>query len=293
MGRYEEAITNFMRALDLRRSINDRHGAALDSYGLGSLFDQQGRFGAAVSAKQDALKILQDLKDGSTWMPEVLGSYANSLVLAGRGDEAKAPLEEALSLSRQLHDDSLVAKTLDIQGNAFFYQGNLKDARSLYEQALQAATRSKDPELILTAKMGQAEVEVRDGQGPRAIPQLRTLVQQADDLSLKYRSVEESIFMAEAMMQGHDYSHAGQELQRALQRSDRLGQQALSVQAHYLLGNIAHESASRADEQQNYRWVVNTLDTMRKDPGAEKLLQRSDLKLMYEESLRRSQAAKN
>jgi hypothetical protein len=105
--------------------------------------------------------------------------------------------------------------------------------------------------------------------------------------------VEESIFMAEAMMQGHDYSHAGQELQRALQRSDRLGQQALSVQAHYLLGNIAHESASRADEQQNYRWVVNTLDTMRKDPGAEKLLQRSDLKLMYEESLRRSQAAKN
>ena len=293
MGRYEEAITNFMRALDLRRSINDRHGAALDSYGLGSLFDQQGRFGAAVSAKQDALKILRDLKDGSTWMPEVLGSYANSLVLAGRGDEAKAPLDEALSLSRQLHDDSLVAKTLDIQGNAFFYQGNLKDARSLYQQALQAATRSKDPELILTAKMGLAEVEVRDGQGPRAIPQLRTLVQQADDLSLKYRSVEASIFMAEAMMQSHDYSHAGQELQRALQRSDKLGQQALSVQAHYLLGNIAHESASRADEQQNYRWVVNTLDTMRKDPGAEKLLLRSDLKLMYEESLRRSQAAKN
>jgi len=293
MGRYDEAIPHYMRALDLRRGINDRRGAALDSYGLGALFDYQGRFGAAVSAKQDALKILRDLKDGSAWMPEVLGSYGESLVLAGRGDEAKAPLEEALNLSRQLKNDGSVAKTLEFQGNAFFYQGNFSQAHSLYEQALQAATRSKDQELILLARIGKAEAEVRARKGPQAIPQLRTLVQQADDLGLKYRSAECSIFLAEAMMQSHDYANARQELQRALARSDKLGQQALSVHAHYLLGNIARDSADQAEEQENYRSVVNTLDTMKKDPGAEKLLQRSDLKQMYEESSRWLQTGKS
>ena len=112
MGQYDKAISYYMRALDLRRSINDSHGAALESYALGALFDYQGRFGAAVNSKQDALKTFRDLKDRSFWMPEILGSYGESLILAGRGDEAKAPLDEALGLSHELKNDCLIAQTL-------------------------------------------------------------------------------------------------------------------------------------------------------------------------------------
>ncbi len=72
--------------------------------------------------------------------------------------------------------------------------------------------------------------------------------------------------------------------------SDKLGQQALSAHARYLLATIARESNDNANAQDNYRAVVRMLDTMKKEPGAEKLLQRSDLKLMYEESTRWSQA---
>ena len=128
---------------------------------------------------------------------------------------------------------------------------------------------------------------------PQAIPNLRALIQQADDSSLKYSSVECSIFMAEAMMQSHDYAHARQELQRALLLSDKLGQRSLSAHAHYLLATIARDSADNTDAQDNYREVIRTLDAMKKDPGAEKLLQRSDLKLMYEESTRWLQAGKS
>ncbi len=293
MGQYDKAISYYMRALDLRRSMNDPHGAALASYGLGTLFDYQGRFGAAVNSKQDALKILRDLKDGTSWMPEILGSYADSLILAGRGDEAKASLDEALSLSHAMKNDGLVAETLGYQGDAFFYQGNFKAARSLYDQALQAAARSKDGQAIVVAKMDLAKLEVREKSGRQAIPNLRTLSQQADDLGLKYSSVECSIFMAEAMMQSHDYTHARQELQRALLLADKLGQQPLSAHAHYLLATIARNSADNAEAQENYREVVRTLDAMKKEAGSEKLLQRSDLKLMYEESTRWSQAGKS
>jgi tetratricopeptide (TPR) repeat protein/predicted Ser/Thr protein kinase len=293
MGQYGQAIAYFMRALDLRRSMNDPKGGAIVSYSLGALFDYQGRFGAAVNSKGDALKTLRELKDGSSWMPEVLGSYGESLVLAGRADEAKSSFEEALSRSRELKDDELISQTLDFQGDALFYGGDFKAAGSLYEQSLQAANRSKDAAKILLAKLGLAEVEVREKNGRQAISDLRKLIQQANDLGLKYSSVECSIYMGEAMMQSHDDAHARQELQHALLLADKFGQQPLSAHAHYLLATIARESGNNADAQDNYRSVISTLDTIRKEPGAEKLLQRADLKLIYDDSSHWLQAGKS
>jgi tetratricopeptide (TPR) repeat protein len=292
MGQYDQAITNYMRALDMRRSINDPHGAALESYGLGAVFDYQGRFGAAVNAKQDALKAFRDLKDRTAWMAEILGGYGDALILAGRGDEAKSSLDEALSLSHELKNEGLVAQTLGFEGDALFYQGNYKAAHSLYDQALQSAVRGKEGERILLAKIALAKVQVAEKNGRQIIPNLRSLIQQADDSSLKYSSVECSIFMAEAMMQNHDDTHARQELERALLRSDKLGQQELSAKAHYLLATIARNSGNLVEAKDDYQWVVRTLDTMKKEPGAEKLLLRSDLKLMYEESTRGTQTGK-
>ncbi len=284
MGEYDQAIGYYMKALELRRSINDTRGAALESYGLGGLFDYQGRFGAAVHSKEEALKTFRDLKDKTFWMAEILGGYGQALILAGRMDEAKSSLDEALSLSRELKNDGLVAQTLGFEGDALFYKGNFSGAHSLYDQALQAATRSKETERVLLAKINLAEVAVSEKRGSAAISSLRTLMQQADGAGLKYSSVECEIFMAEATLQAHDAAHAHQELDRALLRSDKLGQQELSAQAHYLLASIARDRKDNADAKDNFRWVVNTLDTMKKDQGAENLLQRSDIKHNYEDS---------
>ena len=118
MGEYDQAVTQYMRALDLHRSMDDARGAAIDSYTLGTMFDYQGRFGAAVNSKQDALKTFQSLKDKTTWMAEIQGGYGESLILAGRGEEAKTHLNEALNLARELKNDGLVAQTLGFQGDA-------------------------------------------------------------------------------------------------------------------------------------------------------------------------------
>jgi serine/threonine protein kinase/tetratricopeptide (TPR) repeat protein len=284
MGEYDQAISYYMKALDLRRSINDTRGAALESYGLGGLFDFQGRFGAAVHSKEEALKTFRDLKDRTFWMAEILGGYGQSLILAGRMDDAKGPLDEALSLSRELKNDGLVGQTLGFQGDAQLYKGNVSAAHSLYDQALQAATRSKDTERILLAKIDMAEVGVREKKGAALIANLRTLMQQANEAGLKYSSVECQIFLAEAMLQAHDATHAKQELERALLRSDKQGQQAMSARVHYLLGTIARESHDNADARDHFRSVVNSLETMRKDQSAENLLQRSDLKSMYDDA---------
>ncbi len=292
MGQYDQAISYYLRALDLRRSMDDPRGAAIESYSLGTLFGYQGRFGAAINSRQEALKTFRDIKDRTPWMPRALGGYAEALILAGRGDEAKSYLDEALSLARELKNDSILGETLGFQGDMFFYAGDLKSARSSYEQALQAATRSKEPDTILQAKANLAKVEVGEKHSQAAVSSLRLLIEKANEVGLKYTSTECSIFMADAMMQSHDYAHARQQLEPASLLSDKLGMQPLSARAHYLLAEIEQNSGSSSDADDNYREALRLLDVMKKDPGAEKLLQRADFKAIYDESTSRAQAAK-
>jgi tetratricopeptide (TPR) repeat protein/predicted Ser/Thr protein kinase len=282
MGEYDQAISYYMKALQQRRDMNDTRGAALEAYGLGGLFDFQGRFGAAIHSKEEALKTFRDLKDRTFWMSEILGGYAEALALAGHMDDAKAPLDEAMTLAHELKNDGLEAQTLMFEGDAQFYKGNFSAAHALYDQSLPAATKSKEPERVLLSKIALAEVAVREKKGN--IAALRTLMQQADDAGLKYSSVECELFLAEAMLQAHDVSHAKLEVDRALLRSDKLGQQELSVHAHYLLGTMARDGRNNADARDNFRWVINTLDGMKKDQGAENLLARDDIKRMYSDA---------
>ena len=291
VGDYDQAVAQYMRALELRRSQEDARGAAIESYTLGMMFDYQGRFGDAISAKQEALKTFADLKDKTFWMAEIQGGYAEALILAGRGGEAKAYLNSALSLARELKNDGMLSQALAFEGDAAYYSGDAKSARASYEQALQAAIRSKEPDKILMAKVALVKLTLQGGHAQQAIASLRPLMQQADDLGLKHISVDCSVSLAEAMIENHDYAHARQELERTLLRTDRLGLKPLTAQTHYLLGNILRTSGNQTEAQQHYRNALQLLDGMRKNPGADKLLQRSDFKTIYDESTRWAKAS--
>jgi tetratricopeptide (TPR) repeat protein len=293
MGQYDQAISYYLRALDLRRSMDDPRGAAIESYSLGALFDYQGRFGAAIKSRQEALKAFRDIKDKTSWMAKVVGGTAESLILAGRADEAQSYLDEALSLARELKIDGVLAETLGVQGDSFFYRGDLKAAQAWYSQALQAATRSKEPDTILMAKANLAKMAVPEKHSQEAMSSLRPLIRQADDLGMKYTSVESSMFVAEAMMQIHDLAHASQELVHALTLSEKLGMQPLSARAHYLLATIDMDSGKGSDAPSHFREVLRLLDVMKKDPGGEKLLQRADFKALYEGSTKGLQGIRN
>ncbi len=292
MGQYDKAIAYYLRALDLRRTMNDQRGAAIESYGLGMLFAYQGRFGAAINSEQEALKTFRDVQDKTAWMAQVLGGMAETLILAGRGEEAKGYLDESLSLSHELKSDDMAAATLGFQGDAHFYSGDLKSAHASYAEELRVAERSKDPSSILIAKTNLAKVEIQEKRVQEVASDLRQLVPQANDLGLKYTAVECSILMAEALYRNRDRSSARRELERALLLSDTLGMQPLSARAQYLLAGISRDSGNSAEAQDHYREALRLLVAMKKDPGAEKLLQRWDFKAIYDESTRETQPGK-
>ncbi len=286
MGQFDQAVTQYLRALDLRRSIGDQRGGAIESYSLGTLFQNQGRFGAALNSKEEALKTFTELKDRTFWMVEILGGYGDVLIESGRGDEATKYLEDALNLARELKNEGMTAQTLGYQGDAAFYRGDLKTAKGLYERATQAAERTTEPDKKLIGKLNLAKLAVQERRSREAIATLKPLAQKAETLGLKYVAVQCSLLMAEAMVQVKDYAHAKPELEQILLRSDKLGLQPLSAKAHFLLATIARASGNSADAKDHAQQVVRLLEPMSKQKGAEKVLQRSDLSAMYTEATR-------
>jgi serine/threonine protein kinase/tetratricopeptide (TPR) repeat protein len=291
-ARYDQAMTAYMRALDIRHKRADNHAAALESDGIGLVFLNQGRLGAAVNSLQEAVKNFRDTQDRSVTMGQVLSDDAKALAASGKTDEARKILDEAQAISGELKNDKLAADILITRGDILFYNGDRKPAKDLYQQALQSASRAKAEDDILILKLKVAELAIADGRSHSAIGDLRGLIQQADKLDLKYLSLEGSVDLAEALISGSDYSHAEQELQSALSKSEKLGSRYQTLRIHYLLGNALRLKGSAAEAAGQYQQAVALLEDMKKEPGAEHLLDRSDLKAIYAEATHWTQAGK-
>ncbi len=284
-GQYDQALATSMRALDLWRKAGNARGAAYESHDIGMVLQAQGRFGAAVNAMQDAVNGYRAVGDRSDDMAELLIDLADALAQAGRGSESGALLQEAQTIARDLRNANLQTELLITQGDVQLYRGDRKLAKTLYDQAVHAAARATDPGEVLIAKLRVAEAAMSEGNTPSTLRELRAVTQQADGRNMKYLSLESSTDAAEAMMHSKDYSHALQELQTGLSKSEKLGSRYLSARIHYLLGNAYRLGGNAADARGHYRQVLDLLGDMTKEPGAEKLLGRSDLKSIYDESV--------
>jgi eukaryotic-like serine/threonine-protein kinase len=284
MGEYDQALTQYMRALDLHRSSGDKRSAAMESSSLGKLFEYQGHYGAALTSKQEALKSFRDLQDRSFWMAAILTSYGHSLSQVGRYEEAQKSLEEALSLARELKNQALVAQTLNFQADGFFYRGDFKSARPLYEQALQEASRANDRDVTLLSKINLAKVAVQEGRSQTAIGPLKALARESDALGLKYLSTECSVYLGEALLNARQYAAARQELEAAIRRSEKLGLKALLAQAHYLLARTLQQTGNAAEASSHSREARRILEEIRKEARSDALLKREDLSRISAES---------
>src|SRR5207244_116038 len=70
-GDYGQSLDYHLKALDLFRSSGDKSGAAIQSYSMGTIFEYQGRYGAALKSKEDDLKTSRELQDRSFWMRQL------------------------------------------------------------------------------------------------------------------------------------------------------------------------------------------------------------------------------
>ena len=292
LGQFDQALVQYMRALKLYRSAGDKRKAATVIYSTVSVFEYQGRYSAALNAEEEALKVFRELQDHGSDMGDIVSGYGNVLTLVGRGGEGQKYFDEALSIAREIKSDPLIAQIKNYEGDRFFYSGDLKSARSQYEEAIRIASHTSDREKALVAKINLAKVAVGEGRSGEAISALKTLTEQADVLGLKYLSAECSVYLAQALISTKNYTAAQQELQRSLDRSEKLGMRILVSKSHYLLATALRLTGNSAEAAGHYQEAVRLLDEVGKEPGVDKVLERADLKSIYQDFGRWSQAAK-
>ena len=292
MGDYDKALENLMKALDTSRKANDTKGAASASQSIGKILAYQGRLGAAVSAMQDAVNGYRSTNNKSQELADSLNDLADTLTLVARGDESGKLLEEATKVASELKNESIHSELLNTQGDAAYYRGDYKAARSAYEQAAQVAANTKDRGKILISRMNLARDSIAEGRTQAAIPELRAAIQQAETLHLKYDWLRGSVDLAEALIKSKDYAHARQELDQALNTSEKLGTRLQTAIIHFQLGNLLKQTGDASGAASQYRQAAALLDEMKKEPGAEHILDRADLKTVYKESIQGAGQAK-
>jgi serine/threonine protein kinase/tetratricopeptide (TPR) repeat protein len=292
MGEYDQALSIQMNALDVARKSNNAKTAAGVSQSIGQVLIYQGRFGAAVSAMQDSVNGFRATNNKSFELAESLNSLAGALALAGRGDEAIKPLDEATTLANELKNENIRSELLNTRGDVAFYRADYKAAGSAYEQAARVAIQSKDREKTLVAKTNLARIAVAGGRYPGAIGELRSAVKESESLHLKYYWMRSSVDLGEAMVKTKDYSRARQQLEAVLSSSEKLGLRTETARIHSLLGDIFRLGGNNPDANLQYQSALGIFEELKKDPGAERILDRSDLRPLVAEARQSTAAAK-
>jgi tetratricopeptide (TPR) repeat protein/tRNA A-37 threonylcarbamoyl transferase component Bud32 len=290
LGDYASAEKQYLRAIELWRTSGNARGTATGTHAMSGLFEAQGRYGATLEARAEAIKVLRDQGERSALLAEVLAGYGYAQALMMKLPEARKTLDEALALARELKGQTLVAQALNYQGDIAYFAADLKGARALYEHA-QTAARSADRYQLLRARLNLAKVAAEEGRG-QAAAELGKLIQEADDLGLKYQAAESALYLGAVLLKANNAAQARTVLESALNRSERIGARALIVRAHYLLGESVRLLGTPGSAGPQYRQALQILDEMQKEARTDALSTRYDLRRVREQSMRWLDAGK-
>lgn len=290
-GQYDEALKVLVRALDLSRKADDAHGAALISHQIGQVSAAEGRFGAAVTSMQDALKALKTQNDKTKDLVEVQNDLANALARAGRSAEALTALEGAEPLAKDLKNDALLGKLYLTRGDMEYFKAGYPAATQQYQKALQtvahltsqsaaqAASIGKDAGVAVTARLNLAQVAIAQNKGRDTIATLTPLVEKRRTFN-RLLSVRLSTALAAALLQAQAYPRARQALLTTLGDAEKSGMRPEIARIYYLLSLTAKASRSPGDAVSYSRQALKVIDTLKGEPGGNTILERADLKEM-------------
>lgn len=281
LGQYDTALAQYLKALDAQRAKGDKRGIAAESADMGALFAVQGRYDAALKAQQEAVNLYQQLNDRTYQMVLALAGYGRTLSAVGREEQGQQNINQALKLAAEVKNDAVTAEALNDLGDSFFYAGDLASARQQYAKALQFAGQGKSPEQTVLAKLNLARVDIAQGHAPSAIPALRKLAQQADSMGLKADAVAAQIDLGQALLTTNRAGEARQVFDGAVGRAEKLGLRVEQARAQYFLGAALASSGQAKDAVPHYREAVKILESISREEGAGRVLDRADLKDIY------------
>ena len=286
MGRYEQALQRYGRALEMRRGAGDKRSAAIEQFGIGSIHDYQGNYGAAAASKKAAVDVFRELQLRDSWTVEALSGYARSLALSGLTAEAEAPLNEAATIAQELKNQALQAQVLRLRAERQFYAGDQAGAQQTAAEALQAAKQSNRRALVLEARMTSAVIASTATPTRALASELSGLGKEATSEGLRALAADSVVVRARTLLRLKDLSAASAEANRALSMADGMGLRVSMATAYYVRGSVLRAKGDSAAARREFAAALRLFEQVRSDEGNQKVLERADLAPLYAESAR-------
>jgi eukaryotic-like serine/threonine-protein kinase len=110
-------------------------------------------------------------------------------------------------------------------------------------------------------------------------------------MGLKAESVDASVYLGEALLANKQAAAARDELDTTVGRAEKLGLRVEQARAQYFLGAALAQSGKQAEAVPHYREAVRILETISRQDGAGRVLERSDLKDIYRDAAKGYQGA--
>jgi tetratricopeptide (TPR) repeat protein len=287
MGREEQALQRYMRALELRRKTGDRRNAAFEQHAIGEILDDRGRFGAAVEAKKDGVSVLRDLGVRDAGFSDILAAYGRSLALSGRMAEAAGPLAEALTISGNLKDNPTSTQALRYQAESLYYLGNLAAAQQQVARAEQVAQQTSNAGLILRAQVVATLIDGAVRPTPQVAARFSALAKESESQGLQSLAAECVVHRAEALLRLGDHAAALQDAELAIRVTSSRGLRVAQAKAHFVRAS-ALRANKNPDARQEYVAALKLLEQLRNETGNDKVLERWDLATIHAESVKGS-----
>jgi tetratricopeptide (TPR) repeat protein len=291
-GQHDQALSQYLKALDLSREAGNKREAAQDSLGLGTIFEQQGRYRASLDAKSEAVKMLRD--DGATGadLVDALGSTAVGWALLGRQDQVRPLLDEAVKASQTSTDAHVRAVTFNAQGNVALLAGKGAEAVALFTDASQKAAASGDRYLTLQTKLNLAKAQLAAGRPQPAAVSAKATAAEATRLGMKYLAADAALVSGQALLAQKAYPAARSTLEEVLTQTERQGARPLLLQAHYALGTLLRMTRQSAEADPHSREADRLLGELRTEAGEDAILRRPDLAAIAAEAAQRTTASR-
>ncbi len=135
--RLEQAEAHYRQALELASRVGDAHSRVLLEVNLASVLSHRGRYGEALARFTTGIRDLRRLARTAE-LASALCNLANLLLLLGDLDHVEAPLEQALTLARQLGSRQVEAFVEMLTADLERRRGDAAAAAHRYREAMKA-----------------------------------------------------------------------------------------------------------------------------------------------------------
>ena len=278
MGQLDRALEQYLSALDLARNAGEARTEAIEAHSMGTVFEYQGRYGAALKSREGAYERFSQLNDRSLWNAEIVAGYGRSLVLVGRLEDGRKFIEEGIKIAREQGNHAILVRALNDDGERLRLSGDVDGARKRFDEAGQIAAKLGDRSLVIRTQLNQALLSSKDPRhAATAAKTLGTLAQQADTQGLRHLAIEAALGRAEALLTVGQHQQARSEAQRALTRAENSGMRTLEARAHHLAGLAAQATGAAAEARRHFGHVKRLLDAATREARPGELGRRGDV----------------